>query len=156
LARGLLQVANPLLGQAPTPLGCLARFAVLCGNNDAECTELRVRKSQLRELYAIRQQQLDLEVANGVITVQQRFLDVGIARDVLESWEQRARVLDAQRESQQSNYQDLVEARLQRLQAKSDLWNKLMQLEIAHAQLRGSMGLLGEECATILAAGSQP
>ncbi len=94
----------------------------------------------------MRQQQLDLLVANAVVTVQQRYLDVGIAKDIMGSWEQRVAVLESQRASQKSDYGELVEAKLQGLHAKSDLLHKLLLLEIAHAELRGIMGLLVEEC----------
>jgi hypothetical protein len=146
MGRSLLQVAAPLLGQAPGPIGCLARLRAWCGHNEQEETELRVRKQQLRELYQLRKNQLDLEVANGIISVRQHFLGVGIARDIFQSWDTRVAVLESQRESQLSNYQDLMDAKFNRLKARSDLLHKLMLLEIEHAKLRGSMGLLGSEC----------
>ena len=90
---------------------------------------------------------MDLEVANAVVSVQEQFLDVGIAKDVFDSWHQRIVALETQRELQKSNYLDAVHARSERLKAKSELIHKLIQLEILHAKLRGIMGLLGQECA---------
>lgn len=148
VARGLLQISSPLLGQAPVKLGFFAKLRVACGHNDSEEMEMRLRKQQLRGLQEARQKQLDLQVANGVISVQQRLLDVGIAKDVLHSWDSRVESLASQRELQKSGYQELVDAKAERLKAKSDLLHKLILLEIEHAKLRGTMGLLGLECAT--------
>ncbi len=153
VARGLLRVASPMLGQEPVKLGFLAKVVAVVGHDDSGDRELSLRKQQLRELYQVRQQQLDLEVANEVVSVQERYLDVGIARDVLESWRGRVTSLQSRRELQKSDYQDIVNARVELLKAKADLVHKLILLEMAHARLRGVMGLLGQECA---AHGSQP
>ncbi len=152
VARGLLRVASPLLGQEPVKLGFLAKIVLVVGHDDREDRELALRKQQLRELYQVRQQQLDLEVANGVVSVQERFLDVGIAKDVLDSWQRRVTMLQSRRELQKSDYQDTVTARTELLKAKSDLLHQLILLEMEHVKLRGVMGLLGQECA---AQGSQ-
>ena len=108
VARGLLQVASPLLGQAPVPLGFFAKLRLALGHDDNEAMELRVRKQQLRELYQVRQKQLDLEVANGVISVQQHLLEVGLAKDLFQSWDNRVQTLASQRELQRDGYQELV------------------------------------------------
>ena len=68
------------------------------------------------------------------------------AKDLLANWDNRIEVLETQRASQKSDYQEIVQAKAERLKAKSDLLNKLIQLEIEHAKLRGTMGLLAPEC----------
>ncbi len=146
VARSLLQGANPLLGQAPVKLPFLLRLATLLSHDDRDAQELRQRKSQLRELEQARRQQVDLEVAGAVVNVQEQLLSVGIAKDMLDSWQRRVELLESQRELQQSNYQDVVQARAEMLKAKSDLLHQLVLLEMEHVKLRGSLGLLGQEC----------
>lgn len=146
VARSLLQVANPLLGQASGGVGFLAKLRCALGHRDLEDAELRVRKSQLRGLHEARQQQVDLEVANGMICVQQSLLAVGIANDVYRSWQKRVEELESRRELQKADYLELVEAKAGRLEAKSDLIHRLVQLELEHVKLRASMGLLVREC----------
>jgi hypothetical protein len=146
LARSLLKIGSPLLGQASASVGPLAKLCLLCGGGERGQRELAVRKRQARAMYEARQQQVDMEVANEVISAQQRFLDASVAKDVLDSWERRIAVLESNREVQKSNYADLVAARGQRLKAKSDLMHKLVELEIAHVKVQGKLGVLVEHC----------
>jgi hypothetical protein len=148
LARTLLKAASPLLGQKPGRLGLLIKLKVLFGRDERGLQELTVRQRQIRELYDAREKQLDLEVADALITIQQRFLDVGIARDVLDSWAGRINVLESHREAQKSAYSDLIQAKMERLKAKSELQHQLIELEMAHVKLRAVLGLLERECAT--------
>ncbi len=147
VARSLLRVASPMLGQQPVKLGFFAKLVAVVGHDDSSQRELRTRKSQLRQLYEARQQQVDLEVAQGVVSVQQQFMNVGIANDVLGSWKRRVSWLQSRRELQQSDYQDVVQARMELLKAKSDLLHNLVLLETEHVKLRATMGLLVQECA---------
>ncbi len=147
VARRLLQVASPLLGQAPAALGLLAKLGAVLRHGDSDEAEMQIRKQQLRKLRDARRRQLDLEVANLLVNVQRRYADVAIANDILSSWDERVRSLASQRELRKNDYQDLVQARADRLQAKSAVLHALILLEIEHARLRGKMGLLGQECA---------
>ncbi len=148
VARGLMQTASPLLGQVPVPLGFMAKIRLVLVHDDSEEKEMQARKQQLRRLRQVRQKQLDLEVANGMVTVQQRYVEVGVARDIFASWDNRVNTLTSQRELQRSKYQDLVDAKVERLQARSSLLHKLIALEIEHVKLRATMGLLVQECVT--------
>jgi hypothetical protein len=147
VARTLLKTASPLLGQEPAALGLLAKLKLALGHDDQGDEELSVRRKQLHSLCAARQQQVDLEVANEVLSAQQRYYDVSVAKDVLDSWHRRVGTLESSREVQRSEYADVVAARAERLKAKSDLLHKLIELEIAHVQLKAVLGILGQECA---------
>ena len=149
VVRSTLQTVSPLLGQAPVSLGFFAKLRMVMSHQDPDEDELRTRKQQLRQLYEIRRQQVDLEVADRMVTVQQRLLEVGIAKDVLASWKGRLEQLESQRELQKSEYRDLIDAKVSRLQAESDLLSKVVALEVAHAELRGTMGLLEQECLAV-------
>ena len=155
VARKLLGAASPFLGQAPGRLGMLAKLRMVWGRDERGEHELRMRQTQLRDLHAVRQQQLDLEVGNALATVEQRFLDLGIAKDVLDNWDRRVETLETNRELQKSEFLDVVNARAERLKAKSDLLHRLIQLEIEHVRLQGVLGLLWEECAAMQGPGGQ-
>ncbi len=156
VARSLLQVASPLLGQAPAALGFFAKIGAVLRHSDNDETEMRTRKQQLRKLREARQQQLDLEVANLVVSVQRRFAETAITNDILTSWDDRVGALASQRELRKSDYQDLVHARGERLKARSAVLHSLILLEIEHAKLRGRMGLLGQECGYGSTSGGKP
>ena len=146
VARSLLRAAEPLLGQAPPSLGFLGKLRLALGCGENERIELTLIKDQLRDLYQARQGQVELEVAERVVGVQQQLVEVGIAKDVFTIWDERVQALESQRESQKSSYGDLVEARYERLKAKSDLQHQLMLLEIEHVKLESTLGLLTEQC----------
>ena len=149
VARTLLKSASPLLGQVPASLGLLAKLKLALGHDDRGDQELSVRRHQLHTLYEARQQQVDLEVASEVLNAQQRYYEVSVAKDVLDSWQGRVATLESNRAAQRSEYADVVAARAERLKAKSDLLHKLIELEIAHVQLKAVLGVLGTECAAI-------
>ncbi|MHB8863718.1 MAG: TolC family protein [Pirellulaceae bacterium] len=148
VARALLKTVSPLMGQAPASLSLHAKLKLVLalGHNHRGDQELALRRKQLQSLYLARRQQVDLEVANEVLNAQQRYYDLGIAKDVLDSWDERVTLLESNRELQKSEYTQVVTARAERLKARSDLWHKLIELEIAHVQLEAVLGLLGEEC----------
>jgi len=146
VARSLLQTTSPLMGQVPTSLGLLAKLRLVCGLNPQGEKELPIRKRQIAALYEARQQQVDLQVANDLIHAQDRFLATGVAKDVLDSWERRIALLESNREVQKSNYADLMAARAERLQARSDLLHKVIELEIAHVRVQGALGILADDC----------
>lgn len=147
VARSLLQTACPLVGQVPASLGLLTRLKLLCGIDRRNDRELVVRKRQLQALYDARRQQVDLDIARQLVDVQQCFLEASVAKDMLDSWDRRVALLESQREVQKSDYADLVTARTERLQARSDLLHKLIELEIAHVHVKAALGILGDECA---------
>jgi outer membrane protein TolC len=148
VARALLKTVSPLMGQTPANLSLHAKLklALALGHDHRGDQELALRRKQLQSLYLARRQQVDLEVANEVLNAQQRYYDLGIAKDVLDSWDERVTLLESNRELQRSDYTEVVTARTERLKAKSDLWHKLIELEIGHVQLEAVLGLLGEEC----------
>ncbi|MHB8974518.1 MAG: TolC family protein [Pirellulaceae bacterium] len=147
VARTLLKTASPLLGQEPATLGLLAKLKLVLGHDNRGDEELSTRRRQLQSLYEARQQQVDLEVANGVLNAQQAYYDVSVANDVLDSWDGQVLRHESNREVQRSAYADVVAARAERLKAKSDLLHKLIESEIAHVQLKAVLGILVQECA---------
>jgi hypothetical protein len=145
-ARSLLQIAGPLLGQEPGPLGPWAKFKRILGHNADGLRELEWRKRQLIQLRDARRQQLDLEVANAVSEIQERFLELGIANDVLHSLRRQLVVLESRREAQKSQYADLAQTRAELLEAESELVNRLIELEIGHVKLAARLGILAHDC----------
>ena len=150
-ARKLMGVISPLAGQEPS-YGCLlAYLGAKCGCGAAHRRESNLRRGQMTKLYDARQQQLDLEVAAAMIRIREALVAVGIAKDVRDSWVKRVSVLESQREVQKASYLDVINAKSELLLAESALYHELALLEIAHVKLRGAMGLLGRECASMAA-----
>ncbi len=103
VARTLLKSASPLLGQVPASLGLLAKLKLALGHDDRGDQELSVRRHQLHTLYEARQQQVDLEVASEVLNAQQRYYEVSVAKDVLDSWQDRVATLESNRGRREAN-----------------------------------------------------
>ena len=146
VARHLLQAASPLMGQLPVPAGRFAKLLGLVGRNEQARQELQWRQQQLAQLRRAREEQLDLEVANAVATVQEAYLKVGVAKDVLDSRRRQLFLLESTREAQQSQYGEVMEARGELIQAELALLNRLSELEIAHVRLSALLGTLLHAC----------
>jgi outer membrane protein TolC len=142
LARSLLQTSYPLLGQTPQTTGALAKLSLVWGHVARSQQELSTRKQQLRTLYASRQEQVDLQVAAAFVDVEQKFIEVGLARDTLDSWQTRADLLESNRELVRDGYPELLAARGERLKARSQLLHAIVELELAHVRLDGTLGTL--------------
>jgi hypothetical protein len=143
LARSLLQTSFPLLGQTPETTGPLAKLSLVWGHVARSQQELSTRKQQLRTLYASRQEQVDLEVAAALVDVEQKYLELGLARDTYDSWQTRVDVLELNRELLREGYPELLAARGERLKARSQLLHAIVELELAHVRLDGTLGTLG-------------
>ncbi|MBM4093371.1 MAG: hypothetical protein FJ276_28765 [Planctomycetes bacterium] len=149
LARKLMSVVSPLAGQEQSRCWLLILLSASCGENSARNRrESGLRRSQMSELHDARQQQLDLEIAAAFVNIRQQLVQVGIAKDVQESWEERVAVLESHRELQKSGYLDVINAKSELLKAKSALYHELILLEIAHVKLHTAIGWYGQQCMT--------
>ena len=142
LAQETLSAAHWLLavtGESQRGLRHIAHFLAADG-------ALGLRSDQLGHLLTERERLVASEVRQAAQTVETRLLQVALAREVWDTWNTRIAQIEQERQVGQAAVSDLFAARLERLQAESQLIRQTVAYQLALVELREAQGSLAIEC----------
>jgi outer membrane protein TolC len=141
--RGGLQSAHPLLG-ASSGAGRDALLARRAGS--APSAELRTRRDQIAQSRTDTRRAAEREVRDAAASVEGALRQIDWAGQRLDSLARRLKGLEDRREADGVTPFDLHAARLERIEAESDLLRRTVDWKVATVKLKAAGGLLAFEC----------
>lgn len=147
-ARAALGAIGPLLGgstpELPTSCLALCHAALKLGEDGPpkDAADLNQRSRQLQALIYSREQTVRRDVAQALDELGGRARQIALLRSRAQTIEQEAADQEAKRKIGQSDFMKVSAARLEHLQAKSDLVEQIAAWHLARVKLRAVQGKL--------------
>lgn len=142
--RLLLRSFNALLAMDQAPAGLKGMVAKLCASS--EDAELDKTQRQLQQLLTEREQQVAHEIEQAVRAYQAQTELVRLARERLIIRKEKLVDLEAKDARGVTGFMETTIAKLDWLQARSDLLKEVIAQYVAGAKVRQARGLLVREC----------
>jgi hypothetical protein len=136
---------SAFLAASPLPGSKLFGKVVTDWLNDPE--ELAARKQQLTQIADQREREVRDEVRLAVATIHGRHDAAVIAKQAVIHWDQRVVELRQARDVNKSDWGELVEAKLKRIEAQAQLVEAVTAWKIAQVKLHEAQGRLVHDCA---------
>jgi outer membrane protein TolC len=147
-ARQFAQSVNPLLGmsgkQSPLLLRIILLRALRGGFGDP--FELEVRRQQLEQQRAHREEAVAQEIRQAVRTLASQQQLVVLNRDKRRSWETKVQELEDRSRQGLASETDVALAKLDTLRARGEIVKEVMAWHIARAKLQQAQGILPLHC----------
>jgi len=131
-------------GLAAAAAKCKLLLLLSCHKKDDG--EEDTRGQQLDELIRAKNQAVSTEVRQAVRDLDQRYLQVDLARCEVTSWTEQVERLEKKQQISQATVFEVREAKLRQIEAKSKLVHQIVVWKIALARLKHAQGLLSWEC----------
>lgn len=142
--KAVLAGYSAFLAASPLPGSLL--FGRLVADRLSEPEELAARQRQFRQLATQREREVRDEVRLAVATIHARHDAAVLAKHAVLHWDGRVDDLRQARDVNKSDWGELVEARLKRIEAQSQLVEAVTAWQIAQVQLDEAQGRLVGEC----------
>lgn len=139
--RAGLQHVDPGLGQTAAGRSLLPS---LNGGNLA--AELPTRREQLQQASTDYVRQAEQQIRQAVGGLETQLRQVAVAKERLESWQQRVAALRERRGYDQTTAFDISAAQLELLRAECDLIRQVIAWKLAGVALQHAQGTLATEC----------
>lgn len=150
--RQLAQSSNALLGMMDQPPRLLLVALLLRGlrGGAGSCTELEVRRQQLRQQLDDRQLAAAQQIRQAVRTLAAQHQLVVLTRQKVHSWETGVHEMEDRNKQGLASVTEAAMAQLDWLRARGDLVKEVMAWHIAHVKLDQAQGALPLECPDVL------
>lgn len=148
VVREIVAGAGGLISSQSKSAGLAAVLGLgnLCGKRKAKERELPVRRRQVAEFTQQRRLEITSDIQQAVYEIEAGLRQIAIAKQRMQSWDQRLAELRAKQKIEEATFVDLSAAQLSALEAHSEETHRIVGWKVAQVELKEAQGLLVLEC----------